>query len=154
MYLLTRWRLVPSILGLGSMGNACCSKISSSSMGKWAIPVKKGKFCHSVTLISPSCLLTNCWQQLKWISEGIFSWKRITAISCRLYYSGLSLGKKKKIVMLPSHDQNLKIGSVGRDFFFFFFFLRTVRESSFPIFFFAQIYIWLFSLFNSYPTDL
>ena len=37
--------------------------------------------------------------------------------------------------MLPSPDQNLKIGSVGRDFFFFFF-LRTVRELSFPIFFF------------------
>ena len=35
--------------------------------------------------------------------------------------------------MLPSPDQNLKIGSVGRDFFFFF--LRTVRELSFPIFF-------------------
>ena len=34
--------------------------------------------------------------------------------------------------MLPSPDQNLKIGSVGRDFFFF---LRTVRELSFPIFF-------------------
>ena len=40
---------------------------------------------------------------------------------------------KKKIVMLPSPDQNLKIGSVGRDFFNFF--LRTVRELSFPIFF-------------------
>ena len=39
--------------------------------------------------------------------------------------------------MLPSPDQNLKIGSVGRDFFFFFFFfLRTVRELSFPFFFF------------------
>ena len=36
--------------------------------------------------------------------------------------------------MLPSPDQNKKIGSVGRDFFFFF--LRTVRELSFPIFFF------------------
>ena len=35
--------------------------------------------------------------------------------------------------MLPSPDQNLKIGSVGRDFFFFF--LRTARELSFPIFF-------------------
>ena len=35
--------------------------------------------------------------------------------------------------MLPSPDQNLKIGSVGRDLFFFF--LRTVRELSFPIFF-------------------
>ena len=43
------------------------------------------------------------------------------------------LRPKKKIVMLPSPDQNLKIGSVGR--FFFFFFLRTVRELSFPIFF-------------------
>ena len=43
---------------------------------------------------------------------------------------------KKKIVMLPSPDQNLKIGSVGRDFFFFFFFFwGTVRELSFPIFF-------------------
>ena len=30
---LTRWRLVPSILGLGSMGNACYSKIKSSSTG-------------------------------------------------------------------------------------------------------------------------
>ena len=31
------------------------------------------------------------------------------------------LRPKKKIVMLPSPDQNLKIGSVGRDFFFFFY---------------------------------
>ena len=30
---LTRWRLVPSILWLGSMGNACYSKIKSSSTG-------------------------------------------------------------------------------------------------------------------------
>ena len=30
--------------------------------------------------------------------------------------------QKKKIVMLPSPDQNLKIGSVGRFFSFFFFF--------------------------------
>ena len=35
--------------------------------------------------------------------------------------------------MLPSPDQNLKIGSVDR--FFYIFFLRTVRELSFPIFF-------------------
>ena len=42
----------------------------------------------------------------------------------------------KKIVMLPSPDQNLKIGSVGRFFFFFFFFLRTMRELSFPNIFF------------------
>ena len=41
---------------------------------------------------------------------------------------------KKKIVMLPSPDQNLKIGSVGRDYYFFF--LRTASELSFPIFFF------------------
>ena len=33
----------------------------------------------------------------------------------------------QKNVMLPSPDQNLKIGSVGRDFFFFFFFF-TYRE--------------------------
>ena len=33
--------------------------------------------------------------------------------------------------MLPSPDQNLKIGSVGRDFFFFV----HARELSFPIFF-------------------
>ena len=44
------------------------------------------------------------------------------------------LRQKKKIFMLPSPDQNLKIGSVSLDFFFFFF-LRTVRELSFPIFF-------------------
>ena len=30
---------------------------------------------------------------------------------------------KKKIVMLPSPDQNLKIGSVGQFFFFFFFYV-------------------------------
>ena len=35
----------------------------------------------------------------------------------------ISLGQKKKIVMLPSPDQNLKIGSVGRFFFFFFFYV-------------------------------
>ena len=55
------------------------------------------------------------------------------------FMRGIIRPKKKKF-MLPSPDQNLKIGSVGRDFFFFFlfflFFLRTVRESSFPIFFF------------------
>ena len=40
--------------------------------------------------------------------------------------------------MLPSPDQSFKIGWVGRSVFFyiFFFFLRTVRELSFPIFFF------------------
>ena len=30
---------------------------------------------------------------------------------------------KKKKFMLPSPDQNLKIGSVGLDFFFFFFYV-------------------------------
>ena len=45
----------------------------------------------------------------------------------------IPLGQKKKNVMLPSPDQNVKIGSVGLDFFFFF--TRTVRELSFPIFF-------------------
>ena len=41
-----------------------------------------------------------------------------------------ALGQKIKFVMLPSPDQNLKIGSVGRDyfFFFFFFFFFTYRE--------------------------
>ena len=34
-FFLTRWRLVPSILGLGSMGNACCSKISLSNRLMW-----------------------------------------------------------------------------------------------------------------------
>ena len=32
--------------------------------------------------------------------------------------------------MLPSPDQNLKIGSVGRDFFFFFFTYRERVEFS------------------------
>ena len=40
-----------------------------------------------------------------------------------------SLGQKK-IVMLPSPDQNLKIGSVGRFFFFFFFTYRERVEFS------------------------
>ena len=41
-----------------------------------------------------------------------------------------TLGQKKKIVMLPSRDHNLKIGSVGRDFFIFYFFIFffTYRE--------------------------
>ena len=51
-----------------------------------------------------------------------------------ILFIGTILRPKKKIVMLPSPDQNLKIGSVER-IFFFFFFLRTVRELSFPIFF-------------------
>ena len=38
-----------------------------------------------------------------------------------------SLRPKKKF-MLPSPDQNLKIGSVGQFFFFFFFFFFTYRE--------------------------
>ena len=52
-------------------------------------------------------------------------------------FTNIYIRPKKKIVMLLSPDQNLKIGSVGRDFFFFFFFffLRTARELSFPIFF-------------------
>ena len=42
---------------------------------------------------------------------------------------------KKKIVMLPSPDQNLKIGSVGQDFFFFFFFSYRERVEFSNIFF-------------------
>ena len=60
-------------------------------------------------------------------------------VSAELLYSTLfidpfwtSLGQKKKIVMLPSHAQNLKIGSVG---WFFFFFLRTVESWVFQYFF-------------------
>ena len=45
------------------------------------------------------------------------------------------LGQKKKIVMLPSPDQNLKIGSVGQDFFFFFFFTYRERIEFSNIFF-------------------
>ena len=48
------------VLGLGSMGNACHSKIKSSSMGKWAIPVKKATSlsqCYfDITLMSNSQL--------------------------------------------------------------------------------------------------
>ena len=42
---------------------------------------------------------------------------------------------KKKMFMLPSHRPKFE-NWVGRSGFFFFFFLRTVRELSFPIFFF------------------
>ena len=45
------------------------------------------------------------------------------------------LGQKKQIVMLPSPDQNLKIGSVGRFFFFFFFFTYRERVEFSNIFF-------------------
>ena len=41
--------------------------------------------------------------------------------------------RPKQIIMLPSHAQNLQIGSVGRFLCLFFFY---VRELSFPIFFF------------------
>ena len=45
-----------------------------------------------------------------------------------IYFS--LLGQKKKIVMLPSPDQNLKIGSVGRFFFFFFTYRERVEFSN------------------------
>ena len=41
-----------------------------------------------------------------------------------------SLGQKRKKIMLPSPDQNLKIGSVGQDFFFFFLTYRERVEFS------------------------
>ena len=44
--------------------------------------------------------------------------------------SPFKLGKKKKIVMLPSPDQNLKIGSVGQFFLYFFFTYRERVEFS------------------------
>ena len=44
------------------------------------------------------------------------------------YTQSTHKAQKKKIVMLPSPDQNLKIGSVGRDFFFFFFVFFSYRE--------------------------
>ena len=45
------------------------------------------------------------------------------------------LGQKKKIVMLPSPDQNLKIGSVGRFFLDFFFYTYRERVEFSNIFF-------------------
>ena len=47
----------------------------------------------------------------------------------------LNIRPKKKNVMLPSPDQNLKIGSVGQDFFFFFFFTYRERVEFSNIFF-------------------
>ena len=79
------------------------------------------------------------WPQLPWwgLNQGPRVWEcmvlttdpwQLLSLVSKSY-----IRPKKKIVMLPSHAQNLKIGSVG--WFFFFFFLRTVRELSFPIFF-------------------
>ena len=45
-------------------------------------------------------------------------------------YKTLVIRQKKKIVMLPSPDQNLKIGSVGRFFFFFFTYRERVEFSN------------------------
>ena len=45
-------------------------------------------------------------------------------------YNGSILRPPKKIVMLPSPDQNLKIGSVGRFFFFFFTYRERVEFSN------------------------
>ena len=44
-------------------------------------------------------------------------------------FSFVSLGQKK-IVMLPSPDQNLKIGSVGRFFLIFFTYRERVEFSN------------------------
>ena len=46
-----------------------------------------------------------------------------------------SKAKKKKLLCCPHPTKIWKLGR-SVDFFFFFFFLRTVRELSFPIFFF------------------
>ena len=54
-------------------------------------------------------------------------------------YKALKLGPppQKKMLCCPHPTKIWKLGrSVGIFFFFFFFFLRTVRELSFPIFFF------------------
>ena len=51
--------------------------------------------------------------------------------------TGSAKKKKFSYVAKGSPDQcNLKIGSVGQDFFFFFFFETVRSELSFPIFFF------------------
>ena len=79
-----------------------------------------------------SILVLDCLKRVSdtlWIC--VFAFKRTRWTVCSK--------AKKKIVMLPSPDQNLKIGSVGRFFKYFIlliFFLRTVRELSFSIFFF------------------
>ena len=47
-----------------------------------------------------------------------------------------TLGKKKKLLCCPHPTKIKKLGRSVGIFFFFFFFLRTVKELSFPIFFF------------------
>ena len=79
---------------------------------------------------------------LKWYCRRLqyFSLCVTGGISLKPLVNRLSLvvsiqGQKKKIVMLPSPDQNLKIGSVGLDFFFFFFFTYRERVEFSNIFF-------------------
>ena len=63
-------------------------------------------------------------------ANGEIRGHRCMCLSCQCEYVCVylcmcvhTLGQKKKMFMLPSPDQNLKIGSVGQDFFFFFFYV-------------------------------
>ena len=84
----------------------------------------------------------------KWLQNVILCTKSMqieffTSYKYTYFYSQwlklicFSIRQKKKIVMLPSPDQNLKIGSVGRSIFFFFFFFFTYRER---VFFFQYFF--------------
>ena len=82
------------------------------------------------TLLKPNTL--SCSVALSGLDNDIFLDKTDKVAEMELYFIILCLliidtiRPKKKFFMLPSPDQNLKIGSVGRFFFFFFFF--TYRE--------------------------
>ena len=66
-------------------------------------------------------------------TDPIFLKMKNTTVEPRYKEVGYKAKKKNSYVALTR--PNLKIGSVGRDFFFFFFFLCSARELSFPIFF-------------------
>ena len=63
--------------------------------------------------------------------------EEVKNMAANIFVCGLCIviRPKKKIVMLPSPDQNLKIGSVGLDFFFFFFFYVPWESWVFQYFF-------------------
>ena len=90
-------RLIPTIFD-----------IFSSSLKVWPGPTAFPDWFHPNT--------TNWWQSLAQEFHDKIKFDGMWLV-------GLLIRQKKKNVMLPSPDQNLKIGSVGRDFFFF-----TYRE--------------------------
>ena len=77
---LTSWRLVPSTLGLGSMGNVCYSKNKLSSTGvKW---IRKYNLGQTITIwqewgIKKACQGINVMYYVRWIQSQLSQHHRL-----------------------------------------------------------------------------